>query len=136
MQICVWPNLKNAFIFSLDATRRRRNCLARYVNDAPSSQANAFVRPLTLDDRTHLCLFAKRHITENEEICYDYGDKPCNLPWRKVRLIFLNFGFQFFQPMCLKSWFILLMLRYLGHSTSHDRLSLYIETTHHYLAAL
>ena len=73
--------ISNFLIFSIDATFSERK--GKYVNDEESSKANARMRLMNIDEEPVLALFAKRHINQDKEICFDYGVK--NLPWRQKR---------------------------------------------------
>ena len=64
--------------FSVDATKPS-NRLGRLVND--SEKGNCKMKKVIVDNVPHLCLFAIRDITINEELRYDYGIN--DLPWRK-----------------------------------------------------
>ena len=67
-------------MFSINA--ENSNCIARMVNDSPSSKANCKIKMIEIDGIPRLCLFAIRDIAQNEELRYNY-DAP-HLPWRKV----------------------------------------------------
>lgn len=68
-------------ICSVDSTVTYGNGIGRFVNDAPSAEANCKLRLLEKDKMPHLVLFAKRDIEVGEELRYDYGVPK--LPWRK-----------------------------------------------------
>lgn len=54
--------------------------LGRLVND--SETPNVKIKKLVIGGVPHLCLFALKDITRNEEITFDYGGD--NLPWRTI----------------------------------------------------
>ena len=56
--------------------------LGRFVND--SKYPNAYVKPIYVDEKLHLCIFASVDIEEGMELRYSYG--VGNLDWRKVLL--------------------------------------------------
>ena len=57
-------------IFSFDATHEE-NRLGRYVKDSDSP--NAKIKPIIIDGKMRLCIFAIKDIMKYEEISYDYG---------------------------------------------------------------
>ena len=79
----LWVQYSIIYIFSIDATRI--DCLARFINDEKDANANATAQLVLHEGKIHLCIFAKRPLRVEEEIRYDYGDVPQNMPWRKVR---------------------------------------------------
>lgn len=68
-------------LISVDGTYQ--NTLGRLVNDSPSRYANCIVKRYNVDGESKLILVASRDIEKDEELRYDYGDRPANLPWRK-----------------------------------------------------
>ena len=71
--------LWSKFLNSLDATYTE--CLGRFINDDPAKKANATMKKIIYQNEVHWCVFAKKNISKNEEIRYDYGVK--DLPWRE-----------------------------------------------------
>ncbi|XP_028414258.1 N-lysine methyltransferase KMT5A-like [Dendronephthya gigantea] len=57
--------------------------LGRMVNDSETKLANCLIKKVIVDGQHHLALFAKKKISKNEELRYDYGVK--NLPWRRIK---------------------------------------------------
>ena len=89
IKVSNWQYIKNTncphcfqyfFCYSIDATNT--NCLAKFINDSPSSKANCKIVVVHLAGTPHLCIFAKRDINMYEELRYDYG--CAQLEWRKV----------------------------------------------------
>ncbi|XP_046373724.1 pollen-specific leucine-rich repeat extensin-like protein 1 [Haliotis rufescens] len=69
---------KNLCIHATDS-----RCYGKFVNDSMTKRrANALMKPLHLRDKTHLCLFAKRDISPNEEVTYYYGPTDEQMYWR------------------------------------------------------
>ena len=75
--------LKNIMCHSVDATTDIFS-EGRMVNDAKKGDAlqNCALKIVDVDGIPHLCIFATRDISIDEELRYDYGVD--NLPWRKV----------------------------------------------------
>ena len=68
----------------MDATLGYDNTLARMCNDE-WRQPNAVMRKVEKAGKVHLCLFALRDLSPEDEIRYDYGpDQSGCMPWRKV----------------------------------------------------
>lgn len=65
-------------LYSVDATYSA--CLGRLVNDAEARNANCLMKKMIINSRPHLAIYAKRNLSTNEELRYDYGVK--DLPWR------------------------------------------------------
>ena len=71
-------------MFSYDASSEDRKgpTLGRLVNHGYGDESNAKMRVVTVDAKTPiLCLFATKHIEENQEVLYDYGQK--DYAWEK-----------------------------------------------------
>lgn len=75
--------------FSIDATESCR--LAKFVNDAPRTQANCIAKAAYIVGKPTVLLFAASKITAGTELRYDYGGK--DLPWRKVSFAIILFHF-------------------------------------------
>lgn len=73
---------------------------ARLVNDE-HRKPNCVMKLIVSNGTPHLCLYAMRDISANEEICYNYG--PGNhYPWRqKVVKTFFSFTFPHYIYTCL-----------------------------------
>ena len=54
--------------------------LGRLVNDAEARIANCHIKKIIINGQPHLAIYAKRNLSINEELRYDYGVK--DLPWR------------------------------------------------------
>ena len=50
------------------------------VNDAEAKVANCLMKKVMINGQPHLAIYAKRDLSTNEELRYDYGVK--DLPWR------------------------------------------------------
>ncbi len=59
--------------------------MCRLVNDGTGNEENAVMKKVTVENRPHLALFAKRDILAGEEIRYSYGDNLPNTPWREQK---------------------------------------------------
>ncbi|XP_064620768.1 N-lysine methyltransferase KMT5A-like [Lineus longissimus] len=64
----------------IDATNHDEH-IARYANDEPQKTATAFVKKTLIHGVPCLLLFAKKDLSPNVEVRYDYGDKAA--PWRE-----------------------------------------------------
>ena len=84
---------------SVDATYS--TTLGRFVNDNRKCP-NTLMKIIEVNDRPHLCLFAKqsRLIREGEEITYNYADKGPNMFWREVRQALYTFLLCFNSALC------------------------------------
>ena len=80
------------FVFSIEATFSI--VIGKFVNDSPQSFANCQMKQYLLDGIPHLCLVAKKKISKDTDLRYDYGDKP-NQSWRG------NVCHRFFQALLL-----------------------------------
>ena len=63
---------------SIDAANT--DCLAKWIND--DKRANCVIKKLMIDRSPHLCIFALKDLSLDEELRYDYG--TAGLPWQKV----------------------------------------------------
>jgi len=71
------------YIFSIDATHS--TAIGRFMNDGTGEERNCDIGIVEYMRVPHVCLFARKHIEEGEELRYDYG--VADLPWRKLRQI-------------------------------------------------
>lgn len=73
---------------SIDASKEDGS-LGRLAND-DHVNPNCKVRKIVCEGKPHLCLFAVKKISPDEEITYSYGN--ASYPWRQtVGLFILNF---------------------------------------------
>ncbi|KAL1250797.1 hypothetical protein QQF64_018593 [Cirrhinus molitorella] len=70
----------NGKLLCVDAARDDGS-LGRFVND-DHINPNSRMKTICVDGKPHLCLFATRNISPDDEITYDYGDSEW--PWRRT----------------------------------------------------
>ncbi|CAB4030160.1 histone-lysine N-methyltransferase ash1-like isoform X3, partial [Paramuricea clavata] len=58
--------------------------LGRLVNDAEEKMANCKIKKIQ-HGKPHLAIYAKKDITCDEELHYDYHYGVKDLPWRKTQ---------------------------------------------------
>lgn len=86
--------------------------LGRLVNDAEARIANCLIKKIVINGRPHLAIYAKRNLSINEELRYDYGVK--DLPWRiqkginganyKINSFKLTLNMTEQPDECVKGW--------------------------------
>lgn len=71
-------------MYSVDATDKNNTSMGRLINHG-RKVANLITKVVVVEEQPHLCFYATRDISEDEELFYDYGEKNNSIildnPW-------------------------------------------------------